>query len=171
MISNLNIKKLYTWPKPVKRMLIGFLFLLISGVSIGIVYLSTTTSFSAEATIEHYNGSRIFEEDIISVPEKYPKPYSELLLTTHNHLIGFSFIFFILCGLFYFNSVISGPIKNFLLVEPFVSTWITFASIWAVRYVHSDFVYLTFIAALLTYLSLVILVLVLVYELGFKKAL
>ena len=163
-------RPLCEWPKPLKGLLLGFLLLLSSGVSIGIIYLYTTTSFSLNGTVEHYKGSPLQSEDLVGIPDKYAKPISELLLTTHNHFLGFAFIFFFICGLFYFNSVIKGYVKNFLMIEPFISTWITFASIWAIRYIHSEFVYLTFIAALLTYLSFFLLLVILVYELGFKKA-
>ena len=83
----------HRWPKPVKGLILGFLVLLISGVSVGLIYLFTTTSLSTTGTIEHYNGSDITSQSSLNIPEKYAKPVSELLLTTHNHFIGFSFIF------------------------------------------------------------------------------
>jgi hypothetical protein len=169
MTNSLIQEELFTWPRPLKRFLIGFLLLLTSGVTIGIIFLFTTTSFSTNGTIEHYNGSPVPAEDTLLIPEKYAKPSSELLLTTHNHFIGFSFIFFIVCGLFYFNSTISGRLKNFFLIEPFISTWITFASIWGLRYIDPNIVYVTFIAALLTYTSFYFLIFILMYELLKKK--
>jgi hypothetical protein len=168
---NHNFKKgLYTWPQPLKVFLIGFLFLLTSGVSVGIIFLFKTTSYSASGTIEHYKGSPIQKEDTFSVPDKYPKPVSEMLLTTHNHFIGFSFIFFFLGGLFYFNSTIKGGLKNLLLIEPFISTWLTFASIWGIRYIDLRIVYVAVPAALLTYFSFYLLVVILLYELSLKKS-
>jgi hypothetical protein len=169
MINKLQQDKLIEWPRPIKRLLIGFLLLLTSGVTIGIIFLFTTTSFSTTGTIEQYNGSPVPIENTLLIPENYAKPFSELLLTTHNHFIGFSFIFFIVCGLFYFNSTITGRLKNFFLIEPFISTWITFASIWGLRYIDPSIVYITFIAALLTYASFYFLVFILMYELTSKK--
>ena len=169
MTDQLLKQGLHTWPKPVKLFLVGFLFLLTSGVTIGVFFLFTTTSFTAGGTVEHYNGSSVSADDPLAIQEKYPKPLSEILLTTHNHFIGFSFIFFILGGLFYFNSTINGRLKNFLLVEPFVSTWLTFISIWGLRYINSNIVYVTIIAALLTYASFYLLVFILLYELCLKK--
>jgi hypothetical protein len=162
-------KGLHTWPKTLKFFLIGFILLLTCGVSVGIVFLFTTTSYSVTGTIENYNGSPIQSEDSFSIQDKYAKPVSEMLLTTHNHYIGFSFIFFILGGLFYFNSTVTGGIKKILLVEPFISTWLTFASIWGIRYIDPIFVYITFIAAFLTYASFYIISFILIYELYFKK--
>jgi len=169
MTNNFPHRPLSKWPEPLKVFLISFLLLLTCGVSVGLFYLFTTTSFSPTGTIEHYKGSTITADSLLDFPEKYAKPASELLLTTHNHVIGFSFIFFILCGLFYFNSTISGRLKNFLLVEPFISTWLTFASIWGLKYIDTYFVYLTFMAALLTYSSFFFLVIILLYELRYKK--
>ena len=162
--------ELYSWPKSLKGFLIGFLFLLTSGVTIGIIYLYHTTSLSVTGTVEHYNGSEIYSEENLILPEKYAKPITELLLTTHNHFIGFSFIFFIVCGLFYFNSMITGRLKTFLLVEPFMSTWLTFASLWGLRYIDPNIVYITCLAAFLTYISYYFLVIILFYELTLKKS-
>ncbi len=169
MTRNLPQTALTKWPKPLKGFLLAFLFVLTSGVTVGLIFIFTTTSFSPTGTIEHYKGSTITSDSLLDIPEKYAKSASELLLTTHNHLIGFSFIFFILCGLFYFNSTISGRLKKILLVEPFISTWLTFASIWGLKYIDTHFVYLTFIAALLTYSSFFLLVIILIYELSFKR--
>jgi hypothetical protein len=160
---------LHRWPKSLRGLLIGFLFLLISGVTVGLIYLFQTTSLSTTGTIEHYNGSEINDESSLDIQEKYAKPVSELLLTTHNHFIGFSFIFIILGGLFYFNSTITGQLKSFLIIEPFFSTWMTFASIWGIRYFDSSFVYLTFAGAIITYFTFYLMVLILLYELSFKK--
>jgi hypothetical protein len=160
---------LHRWPKPVKGLCIGFLILLFSGVSVGLIYLNTTTSLSTTGTIEHYNGSDISDASSLNIPEKYAKPVSELLLTTHNHFIGFSFIFILLGGFFYFNTTITGRLKSFLIIEPFFSTWITFASIWGIRYLDSAFVYLTFVGAIITYCTFYLMVFILLYELSLKK--
>ncbi len=98
------------------------------------------------------------------------KPISEMLITTHNHILGFSFIFFITGMIFYFNSIISGFWKSFLLIEPTISIVITFGSIWLMRFVHEDFVYLTILSSVILYLSFFIMAGVSAYELKFKKS-
>jgi len=164
-----SLPPLYLWPKPLKYFLLGFLFLLTSGVTSGLVYLNFTTSMTTSGAVEHYRGSPGSGEDLLDVKDKYPKPASELLLTTHNHLIGFSFIFLMLGILFYFNSIVRGRFKTFLLVEPFVSTWLTFTSLWGTRYIHEYFIYITVTTAVLTYLSFFLVVLIVVYEVTLKK--
>ena len=158
MIEQFLSQGLHNWPKPLKIFLIGFLFLLTSGVSVGLVFLFITTSLSATGTIEHYNGSAVSTDDTFSIQEKYAKPVSEMLLTTHNHLIGFSFIFLILGMLFYFNTTIKGQLKNFILVEQLISTWVTIASLWGIRFIDTNLVYISVTAAVLTYISFYLLV-------------
>ena len=164
-----SIPPLFAWPKPLKLFLLGFLFLLSSGVLTGLGYLYYTTTLTPSGAIEHYRGSKDNGEEIFHVKEKYPKPVSELLLTTHNHLIGFSFIFIIVGGLFYFNSIITGRLKIFLIVEPFFSTWLTFMSLWGIRYIHESFIYFAVVTATLTYLSYFIIITILSFELMIKK--
>ncbi|MBA7544486.1 hypothetical protein ES705_36842 [subsurface metagenome] len=55
------------------------------------------------------------------------------------------------------------------MVEPFISTWFTFSSLWGIRYIGNVFVYLTFISALLTYLSFYLITAILMYDLSRRK--
>ena len=97
--------RLYQLPSKFKLLLLLTVINLTAGVGIGLYYVANTTQLSPEGTTEHFSGSEINEE--FDIPEKYPKPISELLTTTHNHIISMTFIFFILGGIFYFNSIIS----------------------------------------------------------------
>lgn len=145
-----------------------FVFVLTLGVSVGLVYLKFTTNMTSTGTVERYNGS-VTDSDEFEIAEKYPKQINELLLTTHNHVITFSLIFFSLGLVFYFNSIIKGFWKNFLILEPFLSTIITFLSIWGIRYIDSIFVYVTIVSAILMYISFYVMSLVSLYELILKR--
>jgi len=162
--------KLFEFDKTLKNFLIAILFVLTTGLGTGLIYLSYTTNYTPKGTAERFNGTNI-EQGIndFDIPENYPKPISEMLLTTHNHILGFSFIFFITGLIFYFNSIINGFWKSFLLIEPIISIVITFGSIWLVRFVHEDFVYLTILSSSILYLSFFIMVGVSAYELKFKN--
>ncbi len=160
---------LRTFDKTLKRFLSAFLFVLTLGVTIGLVYLNYTTSMTSTGTIEKYNGSQQGELDEFEIAESYPKQINELLLTTHNHIISFAFIFGFMGIIFYFNSVVVGFWKNFLLIEPIFSTVITFSSIWGIRYIHEGFVYITIISASLMYVSFYIMSAISLYELNFKS--
>ncbi len=165
----MNIK-LYQLESSLKKFLIVFVIVLSTGILMGLTYLSRTTNYSPDKTIERFNGSQINDKDeTLDIPETYPKPVSEMLLTTHNHIIGFSFLFFIIGMIFYFNSVISGYWKLFLMIEPLISTIVTFGSIWGMRFIAEEFVYLAALSSILLYISLFTMVGIILYELQFKR--
>ena len=135
----------------VKLLIVAFTICLVVGVSIGLVYIYTIESTSAAGTIEHYRGSDVTGD--FDIPDKYPKTFEGMLLTTHTHVIAFAIIFLIL-GLFWaMNSIVVGWWKLFFLVEPFVSVLITFLSLWGIRYVSDSFSYISMVFGILTYTS------------------
>jgi len=158
--------KLFQLDKALKTFLATFIVVLTIGVSIGVIYLKFTTKMTSSGTVERYNGSN---ENEFEIAESYPKPISEMLTTTHSHVIIFAIIFVAIGFIFYFNSIINGFWKQFLIIEPLVSTIITFSSIWGIRYIHKSFVYITIISAILMYVSFYIMSLITLYELIFKK--
>ena len=163
--------KLADLDRTLKYFLTTIISVLTIGVSIGLIYLFTTTNYSAAGTVQRFSGSQINQNEVaFEIPEYYPKPVSEILVTTHNHILGFSFIFFILGMIFYFNSVITGFWKSFLLIEPVISVLITFGSIWLMRFVDTSFVYLTIVSSTIIYLSFFIMAATCIFELRFKKS-
>tara|TARA_Y100001936_G_C16074871_1_gene673340 strand:+ start:2358 stop:2846 length:489 start_codon:yes stop_codon:yes gene_type:complete len=149
-----------------KTFLAFFLITIQIGILIGIGYIYYTTDLNPEGTIEHYNGSEIIENDI---PEEFPKPLEGMILTTHAHVNSFAMISLIIGIIFYFNSIISNKFKLFLMIEPFISTIITFSSIWIMRYLNDSFVYLVMISSMLMYLCWSIMIIVSLYEIILKK--
>jgi len=166
--SNFDLK-LYLLPKGVKLFLAAFTILLSCAVATGLIFLYQTTSYKPDQAVEHFNGSEAGTTEEFEIPEKYEKPVSELLISTHNHLFGFAFIFLALGGIFWFNSTISGFWKSFFMVEPLFSTLFTFGGIWLVRFVHPGFIYLTAISSTLIYISFLVMAAVVLYELLWKK--
>lgn len=158
--------KLFQLDKALKTFLATFIVVLTIGVSIGVIYLKFTTKMTPSGTVERYNGSN---ENEFEIAESYPKPISEMLTTTHSHVIIFAIIFVAIGFIFYFNSIINAFWKQFLIIEPLISTIITFSSIWGIRYIHKSFVYITIISAILMYVSFYIMSLITLYELIFKK--
>jgi hypothetical protein len=136
----------------------------------GLIFLKYTTKYTPKGAAQRFNGTNIEQELAdFDIPENYPKPISEMLITTHNHILGFAFIFFITGLIFQFNSIINGFWKSFLLIEPTISIVITFGSIWLMRFVHKDFVYLTILSSVILYLSFFIMAGCSAYELKFKS--
>lgn len=165
----MNIK-LYQLDKVLKKFIAAFVIVLSIGVIMGLTYLSQTTNYSPNKAIERFNGTQVNSEtENFDIPDSYPKPISEMLITTHNHIIGFSLIIFSVGIIFYFNSILSGFWKLFLMIEPLVSTIVTFGSIWGMRYISKEFVYLAAISSILLYISLFSMISIILYELNFKK--
>ena len=166
-MDNILKIKLYQLPKGIKLLLLLTVLNLMVGVGVGLYYVANTTHLSLEGTSEQFRGSIL--EDEFDIPEKFPKPISELLTTTHNHIISMTFIFFIMGGIFYLNSIITGYWKSFFIAEPFFSILATFGGIWLIRFIHPSFAYLVMVSGVLMYLSFFLMAGTLIYELSSKK--
>jgi len=166
-MENISKIKLYQLPRVIKILLMLTVLNLTAGLSIGLYYVSNTTHLSLEGTVEQFRGSSV--DNNFDIPEKFPKPISELLTTTHNHIISMTFIFFIMGGIFYFNSIITGFWKSFFIAEPFFSIVATFGGIWLIRFIHPSFSYLVMVSGILMYLSFFIMAGTIIYELSSKK--
>lgn len=160
--------KLYQFPEQLKKMIVALLFSLTFGILIGLGFLYYTTSYSTKGAVERYNGSQITDE--FEIAENYPKPISEIFITTHNHIIAFTLIFTVVCSIFYFSSILNNGWKTFLLVEPFVSIIISFGSLWLMRFANPNFVYLMAVSSTLIYISYFVMTGLILYEIFLKKS-
>ncbi|MBF0432156.1 MAG: hypothetical protein HQK83_12805 [Fibrobacteria bacterium] len=153
-----------------KKLFFMIVLTLSVGVLCGLGYLYHTTNMTAKGTVVRFNGSQpLASDDEFDIPTEYPKPLGELLLTTHTHILSFSLIFTVMGVLFYGSTLIHGKWKLLLITEPFVSTLLTFGSLWGVRFVSANFVYVTIISATLMYMSFFIMATAIIAELLFKK--
>ncbi|BDQ02143.1 hypothetical protein [Ignavibacterium sp.] len=168
MANEIMNLKLYQFPKQLKKMIAALLISLTFGVLIGLGFLYYTTSYSTKGAIERYNGSQVSDE--FDIAENYPKPVSEIFITTHNHIIAFTLIFTVVCSIFYFSSLMNNGLKTFLMIEPFVSIIISFGSLWLMRFVNSNFVYLMAFSSTLIYLSFFVMVSLILIEIFFKRS-
>ncbi len=161
--------QLYKFDKNIKRLLLAFTLTCTMGVSTGIYYLYHTTSMTPGGTINRFNGSNPpAVNDDFDIPTHYPKPVGEMLLTTHNHILAFSFIFLPLGLIFLGSTLITSFWKSAIAVEPFLSVIITFSSLWAVRFIHPGFVYLTVLSATFMYSAFYVMAGAITLELLFK---
>lgn len=158
--------KLNQLPSLLKRFLLAYLIVLAVGISVGLFYVTSTTKAKPSGIIERWNGSKVEKNEI---PEQYEKSFQEMLMTTHNHILGFSFILLQVGFIFYFNSVVKSTLKTILLIEPFLSIILTFGSIWLMRFVSHYFVYLTIISASVLYSSIFVMIIISMYDLAIKK--
>ena len=160
--------KLYEFPNKLKLLCFLTVFNITVGVGVGLYYVGYTTQYSSIGTSEHFAGSKV--SDDFDIPDKYPKPISELLNTTHTHVISMTFIFLIIGGIFYFNSIITGSMKIILILEPFISIMATFGGIWLIRFIHPGFSYLVLLSGILMYMSFFIMAITIFYELLVKPS-
>jgi len=149
-----------------KYFLAGFLISMAIGIAIGLSYVYLTTEMTPIGITDQFKGSEVLANEI---PEKFPKPLENMVLTTHNHLLSFSMITLLIGIIFYFNSIIGGKSKLILLLEPFASSLLMFASLWIMKFLYSGFVYLMIISAICTYLCWYIMIFTSIYELLCKK--
>ena len=163
MMDQIFSKRLHEFPRKLKFLCFLTVFNLTIGVGVGLYYVGYATDYTTTGTSEHYKGSKV--DDTFDIPEKYPKPLSELLNTTHTHVIAMTFIFLIIGGIFFFNSIIKGIFKTILIVEPFISIILTFGGIWLIRFINPVFSYLVILSGILMYLSFFIMALTIFYEL------
>jgi hypothetical protein len=84
---------------------------------------------------------------------KFAKSLNAMLISTHNHLLGVSAIIFIL-SLLYLQTGKITIMKKIIAVEPPISLVITFGSLWLLRFLHSNFVYLVIFSGILMFLCL-----------------
>ena len=159
-MNNLKLKDL---DQTAKIFLSFFLITMLIGIFTGLGYIYYTTDMNPGGTIEHYKGSKVLDNEI---PEEFPKPLEGMILTTHAHVNSFALINLVIGMIFYFNSYIKGKLKLLLMIEPFVSTIITFTSLWFLRYMNDQFVYIVMISSFLMYLFWAIMILISLYELN-----
>ena len=165
------MKEIYLFQlnEKLKAFLSVFLIVLSCGIFLGLAFLFHSTSFMTSVTTEQLVKSKDYVEEDFGIDESKAKSTGELLMTTHNHILGFSFIFLFVGIIFYFNSVIDGFWKTFLLIEPLISIIVSFGSMWAVRLIWDGFIYLTVFSALLMYLSYFLMVIISLYDLNLKR--
>lgn len=150
-----------------KYLLSSFLVLMAIGITIGLAYVYTTTNMSPVGVTEQFNGSEV--DNITDIPDKFPKPIENMILTTHDHILTFSIISLLIGLIFYLNSTITGFTKTIIIIEPFISTLIMFSSLWIMKYFIASFVYLMILSSFLTYLCWYLMIAVSLYELMIKK--
>lgn len=142
-----SLPALQSWPSSLKKLTFAFVFAAFLGVVVGGVMIEVTTRLTPRGVTEQYRG--MDREQMSSAPEmKFPKSVNEMLITTHNHILGLSPLFLIV-GALYLLSVPRGPLQVGIAVEPFVSLLLTFGGLWVVRYLWAPFVYVVILSGAL----------------------
>ena len=150
--------------KDVKLLISTFLIVLTIGFLSGtkfLFYSNTTTPIGIE---EHYNGNEFSDDQEVM---KFKKSEKEILNIVHSHILSMSLIFLAI-GYFLTKTKTSNPLKNFLIVEPFVSIVLTFGGIYMLWLQISWFTYVIMISGILLHVCYFLAVFLIFKEL-YKK--
>lgn len=138
---------LHTWPDSVKKLILVFVAITFVGVVIGGIFIEVTTHITPKGVVEQYKG--ISKDQINEAKElKFPKPFKDMLTTTHNHILGLAPLFLIV-GFLYLQVGEANWLRMAIAVEPLISLVLTFGGLWVVRYWWAPFVYIVILSGTL----------------------
>lgn len=138
---------IYTWPSRYKKLVFIFVSVAFVGVVLGAVFIEATTRLTPQGVVEQYKG--IGESRVDQVEElKFPKPYKDMLTTTHNHILGLSSLFLIV-GFLYLHVGDRKAWRLGVAIEPLLSLIVTFGGLWVMRYLWDPFVYIVILSGTL----------------------
>jgi len=141
------LPRLQRWPKPIRKLIFTFVLVSFIGVVVGGVMIEVTTHLTPQGVVEQYKG--ISKSKIETSQElKFPKPLKEMLITTHNHILGLSSLFLIM-GSLYLATGKDSWFQIAIAVEPLISLIVTFGGLWVMRYLWSPFVYVVMLSGML----------------------
>lgn len=121
------------WPVALRRFVFIYMLITTTGLMLGLAFVRNETNLSATGIREHYNGTDPLQD--MSGDIKFEKSVKDLLLTTHNHILGLSSVFFITATLFWFTGWFSETWRLVIMAEPMVALVTTFGSIWLLRFI------------------------------------
>ena len=150
--------------KDVKLLISTFLIVLTIGFLSGTKFLFYSNTITPIGIEEHYNGNEFSDDQEVM---KFKKSEKEILNIVHAHILSMSLIFLAI-GYFLTKTDISNPLKNFLIVEPFVSIVLTFGGIYMLWLEISWFTYVIMISGILLHVCYFLAVFLIFKEL-YKK--
>lgn len=156
---------LLSLPKEVKSFLAVFVIVLSVGYATGLLFVGQTETTTPAGIQENYLGN---EDDPDAAVMKFEKGEREMLTIIHTHILSMSFIFFLLGGILLFAQL-PQKLKFFLILEPFFSIILTFGGIYFVWKGIEWVKYLVLISGILMSFCFVTSVLIVLYQLLFKK--
>lgn len=143
----ISIPPLISWPNQYKKLVFIFVFVAFVGVVLGSVFIEATTNLSPRGVVEQYNG--ISKKRMEQAEEmKFPKPFKDMLITTHNHILGLSPLFLIV-GFLYLQVGYGESWRLAVASEPLISLIVTFGGLWVMRYLWDPFVYVVILSGTL----------------------
>lgn len=152
-------------PRELKVTILIFICTLSIGFYSGLSFVRATTSMGAKGIETHYLGN---EEDENAEIMKFKKNKQQMLSVVHNHILSLSVIFFLLAVILSITSI-PKRVKYFLMIEPFVSVFLTFGGLYMLWSGFTWFKYIVIISGTLMTLSFVISTILIGQQLLFSK--
>lgn len=156
---------LLTLPREIRSFLAVFVIVLSVGYFTGLLFVGQTETTTPAGIEENYLGN---EEDPEAEVMKFEKGEREMLTIIHTHILSMSFIFFLLGGIVLLTKLPKG-LKFFLILEPFFSILATFGGIYFVWKGVEWTKYLVLVSGILMTAIFVTSVVIVLYQLLFKK--
>ncbi len=145
------------WPRPWIGILVAFHLAVLGGYAVGFLNLVETRQLSPTGIETHLWGS---DENAWGVGPLIPrKSLRELIITTHNHVLGLSSIFLIVGMVFMMTPSVPSRWRAIVAVEPFISLLLTFLFLWLTRFFHPGFAYLVLLSGILMHGAFLFMVL------------
>lgn len=157
---------LLTLPKEIKTFLAVFVLVLSAGYLTGLLFVGQTETTSPAGIEENYLGN---EDNPEAEVMKFEKGEREMLTIIHTHVLSMSFIFFLLGGIMLFTKL-PKKLKFFLIIEPFFSILFTFGGIYFMWQGIAWMKYVVFASGILMSFCFISSVVIVLYQLLFKKA-
>jgi len=156
---------IHQFPKEIKAVIFVFIITLSVGFYGGLSFVNNTTSMQPKGVESHYLGN---EDDEDAETMKFKKNEREILTIVHNHILSMSVIFFLL-SLILSTTSINKKLKYFLMIEPFLSVFLTFGGIYFLWSGILWFKYIIIFSGVLMSLTFLIATSVVVYQLLFSR--
>ncbi|MEE9349512.1 MAG: hypothetical protein V3U80_05650 [Flavobacteriaceae bacterium] len=157
---------IHLFPKELKLLIASFLVVLSMGFYSGLLFVNTTSNFSANGIEENYNGNENNEDASVM---KFKKSKRAMLSIIHSHILSMGMIFFFV-GLILVTTNLDSKLKSFLMIEPFVSVILTFGGIYFLWKGYSFMKYIVIISGTLMTLTYSVSVYIIFKQLFFSKS-
>ncbi|HNP18536.1 MAG TPA: hypothetical protein PKL31_08895 [Fulvivirga sp.] len=148
-----------SFPNYLRKSIFFFILALTFGYFSGFKFIVHTTDLNAQGISENYTGNEYDESANVL---KFKRSEGEMLTTIHTHVLSFSLIFFCL-GALLVTVPINIKLKYFLMVEPFVSTILTFGGIWLLWLGYDWVKYIVMVSGILITLSFTLSAVIIAY--------
>lgn len=155
---------IYGFPKAYKLTILSFVVMVNIGFFTGLFFIEETTNLNPTGIQEQYLGN---EQDVNAVIMKFKKPQREIISIIHNHILSLSILFFFMSSLLAITGI-NKKVKSFLMIEPFISLFVTFGGIYLIWSGVLWFSYVVMLSGTLMTLSFLAVSILIIKEL-FKK--